>query len=354
MSSRGTSRSDPRGPKLRWWLGPAVVYLCMFATMLLVGLVPIFITADRSLLDVISHLSTYSVALALTYLHVRRYERKKNFWRSVGMKRENLAQSFIWIFALYVILVAALSLYWEAVKWGMGSDPQEAMGEFFGARPDWYFAYLAFAFFIPVAFTEELVFRGFMLDRFLVKGAAFAILSSSLLFTVLHVWYVTFGISALPLYGALFILTVYWGFVYYKTRNIVGLIVFHGLYNVTLSVEHFFGAQAKAAMNSMIFIFSVVCLGYLLIIYLRGLFAEIELLVKGRGKSNPHHFSGSFAPRERYRQITAMRTITKMTAAMSTTKTGGASATGRVGSVGILSAVTAKRENPGVSAVKYM
>lgn len=35
--------------------------------------------------------------------------------------------------------------------------------------------------FVPIAFTEELIFRGFVLDRFLVKGPVLAIIASSIL-----------------------------------------------------------------------------------------------------------------------------------------------------------------------------
>lgn len=282
MSKKGTSRSDPGGPKVRWWLGPAVVYLCMFAAMMLVGLIAtLFVTGRDPGVDVVSHLVTYSVALSLTYLHVHRYEGRKKFWRSVGIKREGLTQSFVWTFALFVLFLIIISIYWAFI----GSEPQLAVKNFFEGMPAWYYGYLLFAFFIPVALTEELVFRGFMIERFLAKGATFAIMLSSFLFTSLHIWYLGFGLHALPLLSGLFMLSLYWGFVYWKTRNIVGLIVFHGLYNATMAVGYLFpGAQVDAAMNSAIFVFGIVCLGYLLFTYLRGLFMEIEQLVRGRGK----------------------------------------------------------------------
>jgi membrane protease YdiL (CAAX protease family) len=233
----------------------------------------------REVADVISHALTYVVALLLVYLHVTRLERRR-FWGSVGVRRENFRSSIVWVFALSVVFTAILYFYWQGVRVLTGADPQQEIRGFFGGSEDWYFAYLAFAFFFPVAFTEELVFRGFMIERFLVKGSFAAIGLSSLLFASLHLWYVSFGVVALSLYGGLFLVAVWWGIVYYKTRNILGLVIFHGLFNLWMVVEHFWSAQGRAVLESAIFVFGVVCLGYLVFLYLKGLFREIEELMK--------------------------------------------------------------------------
>ncbi len=234
----------------------------------------------REIADVISHAVTYSVALLIAYLHVTRFERRKRFWESVGLRRENALWSVVWVFALSVIFTALLYIYWQAIQLFTGTNPQQEIQGFFSGSDEWYYAYLGFAFFFPVAFTEETIFRGFMIERFLVKGPTIAIALSSLLFASLHLWYASFGLTALPLYGGLFLLALWWGFVYYKTRNIVGLILFHGLYNSGLVVEHFWSSSARALLESGIFVFGVACLGYLAYLYLRGLFTEIEELVK--------------------------------------------------------------------------
>lgn len=233
----------------------------------------------REISDVISHTVTYSIALLVAYLHVTRFERRR-FWSSVGVRRQNAGWSVVWTFALSLVFTAILYFYWQAVQAVMGSDPQQQVQGFFAGSEEWYFVYLAFAFFFPVAFTEELVFRGFTIERFLVKGAIPAITLSSLLFTSLHLWYASFGLSALPLYGGLFIVAWWWGLAYYKTRNIFGVVLFHGLFNLGMVVEHFWSTPARAMLESSIFLFGVACLGYLIYIYLRGLFAEIEELVK--------------------------------------------------------------------------
>jgi membrane protease YdiL (CAAX protease family) len=235
----------------------------------------------REISDIVSHTITFSVALVVVYLHVTRFEGVK-FWPSVGVRRENLLRSLVWVFSLSVVFSIILSIYWAGVQSVMGGDPQEAIQRFFRGAPDWYFIYLSVAFFFPVAFTEELVFRGFMIERFLVKGAAKAIALSALLFTSLHLWYAGFGAVSVPLYGGLFMVSVWWGIVYYKTRNIFGLVIFHGLFNLGMTVEHFWGIGGRAALESAVFVVGVVCILYVVFLYLKGLFAEMEELVKKR------------------------------------------------------------------------
>jgi len=281
MSSRSASRSKARAA-MRWWLGPVIAYLCMLAAMLLFGLVttPFEISAD--VLTVVEQWIVYSIPLIIIYLHIRRVERRKKFWQSVGVHKKNMGQSIIWVFALFVIFTGIMAVYWQVATSAMGEDPRDAVDEHFETFPDWYFAYMFLASFFPVALSEELVFRGFTLDRFLTRGAIFAIVASSAMFASLHLWYAGFGLLALPLYGWVFLLATYWGIVYWKTRNIVGLVIIHGLNNVSLSVGCFFGGGAVNMMTSAMFIVGMACLGYLLIKYIRGVFREIEILVRGR------------------------------------------------------------------------
>lgn len=261
-----------------------VVYFTMLAAMLLFALVMTPFQISGDVLTVVEQWVVYAIPLIIIYLHVRRFERKKKFWQSVGVQRRNLVQSFIWLFALLVVFTGIMTLYWGAVTLAMGTNPQDVVTQHFETFPGWYFGYMFFASFIPVGLSEELIFRGFMLDRFLAKSPIFAILASSALFSSLHLWYAGFGLVGVPLYGGVFLLAVYWGTVYWKTRNIIGLVIIHGLTNVSLSVGHFFGSGAVAVMNSVLFTAGMVCLGYLFFKYIRGMFREIELLVKGRGK----------------------------------------------------------------------
>ncbi|MFN4133284.1 MAG: CPBP family intramembrane glutamic endopeptidase [Candidatus Hadarchaeales archaeon] len=235
----------------------------------------------REISDVLSHVVTFTTALVIVYLHTTRFEKRK-FWPSVGVRRERIVDSIIWVFALSVIFTVIIYFYWSAVQMFTGTSPESTMRGFFMASADWYFIYLGFAFFFPVAFTEEIVFRGFIIERLSPLGAAKAVVISAALFASLHLWYLSFGAAGIFFLGGLFLIAVWWGIVYHKTRNVAGLILFHGLYNVVQPgtvMEHFW-PEGGVAMQSLMFIFGVACLGYLIYLYLKKLFIEMEELVK--------------------------------------------------------------------------
>lgn len=285
-------KKTPRAEKTRrsdWLLGPAIVYLGILAAILMVGLfASVFVTGRDPGVDIVSHVIVFIVSVGLTYLHLTRYKKEKNFLHSVGIKRENLGKSVVWTFALFVVFSLVSYIYWSGANAVMGRDPQAGISTYFVGMPNWYYSYLIFAFFIFVALSEELVFRGFMMKELLVKGPIVAILLSSTLFTSLHLWYAGFGWDSVPLFGGLFMLSVYWAIVAYKTGNICGIILFHGLYNVSSVVlANLFGSSVSAAVDSGVFIFSVACLGYLIYKWLGGMFTEIELIVKGKSKIPP-------------------------------------------------------------------
>ncbi|MEM3401921.1 MAG: CPBP family intramembrane glutamic endopeptidase [Candidatus Hadarchaeales archaeon] len=235
----------------------------------------------REISDVLSHAVTFTTALAIAYLHTTRFEGRK-FWPSVGVKREKMLDSVIWVFALSVIFTVIIYFYWSVVQLFVGANPESMMRGFFGASADWYFIYLGFAFFFPVAFTEEIVFRGFMIERLSVLGGTKAIAASAALFASLHLWYLSFGPTGIFFLGGLFLIALWWGIAYYRTRNVFGLILFHGLYNIVQPgtvMEHFW-PEGGMALQSLMFIFGVICLGYLIYLYLKKLFMEMEELVK--------------------------------------------------------------------------
>ena len=269
MSPKGTSERRAG----RWWLGPVIVYLCFFATLILIGLIlaliPIDLIEDPRV-AIATEWTAYAVPLAIVYLYVRRYEGRKNFWSSVGVRRENFGRSFLWLLALLVVFSFVLVLYWTTAGWVVGADPGKEMEKYLErAWPDWYFAYFIPAAFMPVAFSEELIFRGFVLDRFLVRGKWFALVASSLMFSSLHLWYLALGTVGLTLFGGAFIIAIFWGIVYCKTRNIAGLVFHHGLVNAMVSVEYFWGLTPVIAVNAIVLSAGMACLGYLILNYLR-------------------------------------------------------------------------------------
>ncbi len=239
-------------------------------------------SAPIAISNVTSQLVTYAIALSVAYLHVTKFEGRK-FWSSVGIRRENMLWSVVWVFALYVVFTLALQAYWAVIGPLFQTGSEQVSSSLFAGAPEWFFVYLGIAFFIPVAFTEELIFRGFMIEHFWHRGALKAVIISGLFFAFLHIGYLSYGLVSIPIYGALFMIAFWWGLAYYKTRNIFGLIIAHGLFNISnagMTVQHFWGADGMSILNSAIFLVGVVCIMYLVYLYLRGLFTEMEELVR--------------------------------------------------------------------------
>jgi membrane protease YdiL (CAAX protease family) len=252
--------------KPRWWVAPLVIWILSLTAILLSSSVAI----NWPLL-LISEWMVYLIPLAVIYYYVRSLERKKKFWPSVGLRRKNLGKGLIWALAIFTVLIIVLAVYNQAVTWLMGESPGEETTEHFEQNyPDWYFVYFFFASFIPVGLFEETIFRGFVLDRLMVKGALFAILLSSVLHSSLHLWYVgALGVTGIPLYGSAFILFAFFGLAYIKSGNILGLVLLHGLNNATLSIGHFFGSRLVGAIWFSIILVGALCIGYLMYGYLK-------------------------------------------------------------------------------------
>ena len=253
--------------KPQWWVAPLLVW-----TVSLVAILCSTLIAISWPLVIVAEWAVYIIPLFVIYWYVRSFERKRKFWPSIGVKRKILGKGLVWALAIFVIIIIILAVYNQAVTWLMGKDPVEEQTKHFEEiYPDWYFVYFLFASFVPVGFFEEGIYRGFILDRLMVKGALFAILVSSVLHSSLHLWYVgALGITGIPLYGSAFILFAFFGFAYVRSRNIIGLALLHGLNNAMLSVRHFFGSQLVAGIWLGVILVGAVCLGYLGCGYLKG------------------------------------------------------------------------------------
>jgi membrane protease YdiL (CAAX protease family) len=84
--------------------------------------------------------------------------------------------------------------------------------------------------FISTGLAEELLFRG-IIQRNAQKalGAGFGILYSTLLFTILNI-----GQNSFPDLIFIFLVGLFYGYIFYKTKSIVGIALAHGISNIML------------------------------------------------------------------------------------------------------------------------
>ncbi len=187
----------------------------------------------------------------LPLLTVFHFARRDRFWSSVGIRREGLLPGLAWLFALSLFFLFLLGIYGEAVARLVGKDPGEEVFSRMESLPGWYFAYFALASFLPAALAEEVVFRGFILREFLPAGTLRAILLSSAMHSVTHLWYLDFGLPGATMFGSAFLFFVWMGAAYARTGNLVGPVLMHGLNNATLSLRFFWGEGAVGILYTL-------------------------------------------------------------------------------------------------------
>ncbi len=237
-----------------------IVWLSCFLALGLVGLIAIELESPYG--SIVGEWIGYVLPLLLIFGFLRGEKRK--FWSAVGVKKRGLGLGFVWILALLVVFTFILTAYQEVALRIVGKDPgEEVFNRMRRELPDWYFAYLMVSSFIPVALSEELVFRGFILERLIHRGAIFAILSTSAMHSSVHLWYLNFGIPGLTMFGSAFLFFCWMGIAYTKSRNTVAPVFMHGLNNSFISIRFFFGEGTVRMFSELIFLVGWICLMYL-------------------------------------------------------------------------------------------
>lgn len=226
------------------------------ATVLLVWLVFLLssmlaVPSPNPWVRIPSELLVYLLPLAFIW-HLTR----KGFWKSIQLRRENLSGSLLWALALFVVFSLLVSAASAGVLKLMGKSERESREEFENymrtQAPHWYRYYLLPASFFPIAFSEEAVFRGYVLQTLLPLGPTASILISSFLHLSLHFWYLDLEVAPL-LFMQAFLLFTWFGLVSYLSRNITGAILMHGLTNF-LSILWGFSQTAASAIQTVLLI----------------------------------------------------------------------------------------------------
>lgn len=185
----------------------------------------------------------WGVILVFLVIFLAYWERKRSLTKifsSVGLKSKGSVKSVLWSIGL-VPLLMVIGLLSMMLSYFLGPNTTSVSSN--GQIPLWYFLYMVIYSFFPVAVIEEIIARGYMLDRLmpqhpsrLVKALP-AILLSSVLFTLWHVpSYLGLYQLSTPwviglLAGNVFPISVVLSLAYVraKTRNIVGPVLIHFL-----------------------------------------------------------------------------------------------------------------------------
>jgi len=237
---------ETKGPLVVW-----IFVILIFAILILLGgssgrSLPRDVTTSLIIGLLFNMAIPWGLVLVLLIVFVAFWERKrslKEIFSSLGLRRTGSLKSVFWAFALtpmFILIYLLLML----LTYLLGPFSfQQAVGQSNGQIPLWYPYYMIIYSFFPVAFVEEMLARGYILDRLMpehpssLKKALPAIVVSSVLFTLYHLpAYLRVYSLSLPWAFALLVFNVFpWSitlsvaYVRARTRNILGSVVIHFL-----------------------------------------------------------------------------------------------------------------------------
>ena len=235
-------QSESSNLKLRmWWAGPAIVYLGSLASLTLnraAGQI-----ADTFISYIALQALVFAIPLSVIIFCVKALE-NTSFWSSTGFGKTSWKR-----IALYTLILNFLSFLLSASLFSAGEyltprlpegaryDPG-AVHTAFQGLPRAAYWYMIFTSVVYAGFGEEVTFRGYILTRLLRKGQVFAIITSALMWSSLHLWYLpTLGSTGIWQHIDVFLTGILFGVVYVKARSILPLIIVHGFADILLPLS---------------------------------------------------------------------------------------------------------------------
>lgn len=228
--------------KLRYLLGAFAVYLGVL--LLIYPLLSLLFpkTAESNGWLHLTVLVCVGGALLIYYLSLKREVRSLILgmlsWRELGYG------VLTWLFCYPLVLLTSLLLQLlSKAIWGESGVKQVAVEELIGTMPyPLLFTSMIIVVVMVVPCIEELLFRGF-LQTYLRKkwGSWVALLLSSLIFAFVH-FAASQGRGNIELIPALFILSLFLGFLYEKRGSLLAPIGLHATFNAVNIVGLFFNA----------------------------------------------------------------------------------------------------------------
>lgn len=232
---------ETKGPLAVWLF--FTMYLAFYILVRRLFQISTTLTLNSLLVELVE---VYGVLLAFLVVFVGLREKRRSLrdiLSSLGLKREGIARSVLWSFALFplFIVIGLVSMGLSNFVGSLSSLRVFVLSN--GQFPLWYRYYMIVYSFFPVAVVEEMFARGYVLDRLMsehpssLRRALPAMLLSSMLFTLWHLpsYLAGHGFSSLQVAVLLgcnvFPISVVLGAAYVRARgrNIVGPVIVHFL-----------------------------------------------------------------------------------------------------------------------------
>jgi len=224
-----------------WWAGPAVVYLGSLASLILnqaAGQI-----ASTFISYIVLQMLVFAIPLSVIVFCVRVLE-NTTFWRSTGFGRTSWWRVVLFTLILNFLSYLVSSSLFMAGEYLTPRLPEEARYDpgavytAFQGLPRAAYWYMIFTSVVYAGFGEEVTFRGYILNRLLRKGQLFAVLTSALMWSSLHLWYLpTLGSTGIWQHIDVLLTGMLFGIAYVKMKSILPLIVVHGFTDMLLPLS---------------------------------------------------------------------------------------------------------------------
>ena len=251
-----------------WWTGPLLVYLVSLISLILNQAADLI--AKTFLAYVVLQFVVFALPILIILFYVKVVE-NVDFWSSTGFSGTPWLKTIAFTFVLYFLsFLVSTSLFsvgeYLAPRLPEGAryDPGAVQTAFQGLpRPAYW--YMIFTSIVYAGFGEELTFRGYVLTRLLRKGRLLAIVTSSLMWSSLHLWYLPV-LKSTGIWQHLDVVVtgLLFGVAYVRIGCILPFIVVHSLVDVLLPLSYLFPGRAvdlAALLLLILGLFTTMALG---------------------------------------------------------------------------------------------
>jgi len=205
--------------------GTQLVEVCVFLFLILPSMVlSLFVVQQGGLSFVLTAFATILRDLALVALILFFLWRNGEPIRAIGWVARNVWMEIGVGVIFFVVVFIGAGLIESALRAAGLSGPSTPLPSFLAAKGYWEFV-LAFVLVVIVAISEETIFRGYLILRFvgMTRSLAIAILLSAVVFALGHGYEGTAGLATIFLVGVSFALVYVW------RKSLVAPIVMHFL-----------------------------------------------------------------------------------------------------------------------------
>jgi len=215
----------------------------------------------------------FVVPVAITVFYVRVVE-KAGLRASTGFEKKSLPRVIAYTLALNLLSFLLSVLLFSAGEYLTPKLPDvakydpAAVQTAFQSLPRPAYWYMVFTSVVYAGFGEEFIFRGYILTRLLKKGRLFGVLTSAVMWSSLHLWYLpTLGSTGIWQHLDVILTGLLFGVAYVRVRCIWPFIAVHAYTDILLPLSFLYPGGAVDLVAFIVLILGLITVAALMVHY---------------------------------------------------------------------------------------